>query len=404
MKIDIISREYPPFIYGGAGVHVDELSKALDIMPDIDVNIRCFDGKRDKAGVFGYEPHSDNLEGVFSTLDVDIQIANQIKETDIIHSHTWYANLAGFLASKNLKVPHIITAHSLEPLRPWKAEQLGGGYSISSFAEKISYEFSGGIIAVSNAMRNDILRFYPKVDPDKVFTVLNGIDIDKFKKLNDVEYKTISSQLINRYSIKSNMPTAVFVGRITRQKGLVYLMKALAKVPKDIQIILCAGAPDTPEIMAEVNQLYTNLQSTRGSVILIDDMLPLDELKCVLQMSDVFLCPSIYEPLGIVNLEAMALSLPVVATKTVGIPSVVQNNKTGVLIDIEQKNDGTGKPLYPDKFIDDLASEIIKIFSNMSKAKEFGQAGRVRVENYFTWDKIAEQTIRVYKAVLANNS
>ncbi|MDR2748847.1 MAG: glycogen synthase [Bifidobacteriaceae bacterium] len=399
MKINIITREYPPHIYGGAGVHVFELSKALKKEKNVNIDIRCFEGKRDQDGVFGYEKSSSLLNGVFETLDIDNQIANDIKTTDLVHSHTWYANMAGFLASKNLNVPHIITAHSLEPLRPWKAEQLGGGYAVSSFIEKNAYESANGIIAVSNAMRNDILKVYPNVDPKKVFTVLNGIDINVYKKADKSFYQKTILELKNKYNI-NDAPTAIFVGRITRQKGLVYLMKALEQVPSDIQIILCAGAPDTPEIKKEVDELYESLQKNRGNIVLISDMLPVEKLKCLLQFSDCFLCPSIYEPLGIVNLEAMALSLPVVATKTGGIPEVVQDNVTGLLVDIEQKDDGGGQPIYPDKFINDFSDAIRIMFSNLDNAKLMGEAGRKRVEQHFTWDKIANQTLEVYKAVL----
>jgi starch synthase len=401
MQIDIISKEYPPHIYGGAGVHVFELSKALKAIDGVDINIRCFDGPRDEKDVFGYEKQNPNLSGVFETLDIDNQIASDIKDTDLVHSHTWYANMAGFLASKNLNVPHIITAHSLEPLRPWKAEQLGGGYAISSFIEKNAYEAADGIIAVSNAMRNDILKAYPNVDPKKVYTVLNGIDIDVYKKAEESVYKKTIAELKEKYGI-ADAPTATFVGRITRQKGLVYLMEALEKVPSNIQIILCAGAPDTPEIMQEVDNLYKELLENRGNIVLITDMLPVEKLKCLLQFSDCFLCPSIYEPLGIVNLEAMALDLPVVATRTGGIPEVVQHGETGILVDIEQHDDGTGKPIHPEKFVNDLSNAITQMFSDLDKAKVMGLAGRKRVEENFTWEKIAAQTLEVYKSVLAS--
>ncbi|MDR3152402.1 MAG: glycogen synthase [Bifidobacteriaceae bacterium] len=399
MQIDIITREYPPYVYGGAGVHVTELSKALKKATDINVRIRCFEGPRKDPGVFGYMQQADNLNGVFQAIDIDNQIANEIKQTDLVHSHTWYANLAGFLVSKNLGVPHVATAHSLEPLRPWKAEQLGGGYVISSFIEKTAYQTADAIIAVSQAMKKDILRCYPEIDSSKVFVVLNGIDINKFKQLSIDKYSEIKTDLEKKYKIKPDVPTAVFVGRITRQKGLPYLMKALLKVPKDIQVILCAGAPDTKEIAREVQTLYKDLESKRGNVVMISDMLSLDNLKCVLQMSDVFLCPSIYEPLGIVNLEAMALSLPVVATKTGGIPEVVLDKQTGILVDIEQKAI-TGEPVNPNNFVNDFAEAINKMFSNLSRAKKYGQAGRIRVENSFTWNKIALETKKVYKKVL----
>ncbi|MDR0950467.1 MAG: glycogen synthase [Candidatus Ancillula sp.] len=402
MKVDLLTREYPPKVYGGAGVHVEELSKVLrEDLGENNVEVRCFDGFRDASNVYGYDvpkelqkTQTHNVNPALSTFGVDLQIANDCAGADLVHSHTWYANLAGFLASELYSIPHVITAHSLEPLRPWKAEQLGGGYNLSSFAEKTAYENAAGIIAVSGGMRNDILRCYPNVDPEKVFVVHNGIDLDSFKLTGE------PTDVLDRYGIDTNKPTAVFVGRITRQKGLVYFLQAVQKFSKDIQIVLCAGMPDTKEIEEEVSSAVEKLKETRGNIIWIDEMLPKHELTTVLNSADVFICPSIYEPLGIVNLEAMALKLPVVATATGGIPEVVVDGETGYLVPIEQVQDGTGTPLDPDKFTSDFAAAVDKMFSDLDRAKEMGEAGYKRAQDNFSWKSISKKTIEVYKKVL----
>jgi starch synthase len=402
IKVDLLTREYPPKVYGGAGVHVEELSKVLrEDLGENNVEVRCFDGFRDASNVYGYDvpkelqkTQTHNVNPALSTFGVDLQIANDCAGADLVHSHTWYANLAGFLASELYSIPHVITAHSLEPLRPWKAEQLGGGYNLSSFAEKTAYENAAGIIAVSGGMRNDILRCYPNVDPEKVFVVHNGIDLDSFKLTGE------PTDVLDRYGIDTNKPTAVFVGRITRQKGLVYFLQAVQKFSKDIQIVLCAGMPDTKEIEEEVSSAVEKLKETRGNIIWIDEMLPKHELTTVLNSADVFICPSIYEPLGIVNLEAMALKLPVVATATGGIPEVVVDGETGYLVPIEQVQDGTGTPLDPDKFTSDFAAAVDKMFSDLDRAKEMGEAGYKRAQDNFSWKSISKKTIEVYKKVL----
>jgi starch synthase len=422
VKVDILTREFPPFVYGGAGVHVEELAKVLrQILSKYEVTVRCFDGPRapehggtyavglagedgkpgtnDDPWVFGYDvPRQfQHTNPALATFSVDLQAAGDCIGADIVHSHTWYANLAGFLASKLHDIPHVITAHSLEPLRPWKAEQLGGGYALSSWAEKTAYENAAGIIAVSEGMKADILRCYPEIAPEKVQVVHNGIDLDSFK-ISDKE-----TDVLERYNISQTAPTAIFVGRITRQKGLPYLLKAIAKLPKDIQVILCAGAPDTEEIAAEVDKLVQKLQKERDNVVLISQMLPKHELVAVLNASDVFLCPSIDEPLGIVNLEAMALKLPVVATATGGIPEVVLDGITGKLVEIEQLNDGTGTPLKPEKFVNDFADAIWYMFEDLDRAKKMGEEGYKRAKDYFSWRTIGEKTVKIYKELIKNH-
>lgn len=397
MRVDIISKEYPPHIYGGAGVHVAELTKVL--RKHLQVKVRCFGPARDEAEVFAY-PVPDCLESAHSilqTMGVDLAIAQDVEGADLVHSHTWYANFAGYTAQQLHSVPHIISAHSLEPLRPWKAEQLGGGYQLSSFIEKTAYENADGIIAVSHGMRRDILRSYPQVDPEKVFVVHNGIDITQWKP-------NPKTEVHDRYGIDPNLPTVIFVGRITRQKGLPYLLKALWQLTEGVQVVLCAGAADTPEIAQEVEELINELQAVRPGVFLISEMLPREELTQLLTHASVFVCPSIYEPLGIVNLEAMACGIPVVGTATGGIPEVIEDGKTGWLVPIDQVQDGTGTPKDPQRFIADLASTLNHAVSNLEVAKEFGQAAMVRARDHFSWDSIALSTIEVYRLVIAQSS
>ncbi|MCS4484253.1 glycogen synthase [Gleimia sp. 6138-11-ORH1] len=406
MRVDLLTREYPPFIYGGAGVHVNELARVL--RPLIDVRVHAFDGPRlpgtpgADPGVTGYSELA-GLEGTnpaLKTFGVDLQIAQGVAGADLVHSHTWYANFAGHLAHLLHDVPHVISAHSLEPLRPWKAEQLGGGYRLSSFAEKTAYEGAAGIIAVSNGMRDDILRCYPAVDPEKVHVVHNGIDLSDWARPETETAQAAAQATLGRLGILPDVPTVVFVGRITRQKGLPHLLRALRQIPADAQIVLCAGAPDTPEIMAEVEALVAQLQAERPLVHLITEMLPREELVAVLAAATVFVTPSVYEPLGIVNLEAMAVNLPVVGTATGGIPDVIVDGETGYLVPIEQLNDGTGTPVNPEKFQADLAERITALLENPKLAKQMGAAGRKRVEDHFAWTAIAERTLEVYRHVL----
>ena len=406
MRVDLLTKEYPPFIYGGAGVHVNELAKVL--RPLADVRVHAFGGPREPGtegaddGVTGY-PEIAELDGAnaaLRTFGVDLEMAQGTEGTDLVHSHTWYANLAGHLAGLLHGVPHVISAHSLEPLRPWKAEQLGGGYALSSWAEKTAYEAASGIIAVSNGMREDILRCYPAVDPERVKVVHNGIDLEAWKHPQGQEADAQAAATLTRLGIDPDRPTIVFVGRITRQKGLPHLLRACEQLPADVQVILCAGAPDTPEIKAEVEGLVARLREKRTGVVWIEEMLPRPELIAVLAASDVFVCPSVYEPLGIVNLEAMAVGLPVVGSATGGIPDVIVDGETGLLVPIEQVQDGTGTPIDPARFEADLAERLTTLVTDTEAAKAMGQAARRRVEEHFAWQAIAQRTMDVYNWVL----
>jgi len=392
MRIDLISKEYPPAVYGGAGVHVAELVRVL--RKQIEVKVRCFGEDRDETDTKAYKHgasfNQDNP--AVQTLATDLEMVADIAGADLVHSHTWYANFAGHVAAKLHGIPHLITAHSLEPLRPWKEEQLGGGYALSSWIEKSAYEGATKIIAVSEGMRRDILKAYPQLAPDRVSVVHNGIDLDAFQSAEN-------PALVKALGINPDARSVVFVGRITQQKGLPYLLKAAMELPEDVQVVLCAGAPDTAEIQALVANLVEDLKKVRSNVIWIEKHLTREELIAVLSSATVFACPSIYEPLGIVNLEAMACGIPVVATATGGIPEVVTHGETGLLVQIEQLEDGSGKPLDEAKFVADFAQALNEML-NHPKIRDFGSAGRKRVEDHFSWEAVAQDTIRVYQEAI----
>ncbi|WP_423924078.1 glycogen synthase [Frigoribacterium sp. 2-23] len=393
MRVDVITKEYPPNVYGGAGVHVVELVKAL--RQRIDVRVRAFGEIDAEDGSTGYPDLAELAasNGALKTLGVDVSMAQDVAGADIVHSHTWYANAAGQLAQMLHDVPHVLTAHSLEPLRPWKAEQLGGGYRVSSWIERQAYETADAVIAVSDGMRRDILRSYPGIDESKVSVVYNGIDLDGWQRVDD-------TQVLRDLGIDPDRPTVVFVGRITRQKGLPYLLRAAKLLPADVQLVLCAGAPDTPEIMAEVSGLVRDLQEERTGVVWIERVLPRHELSAVLSAATTFVCPSIYEPLGIVNLEAMACGVPVVGSDTGGIPEVVADGLTGRIVPLEQVQDGTGTPIDPDRFVRDLAATLTEVVSDPGLARLMGRAGRLRAEEEFSWERIADRTLQVYDGLL----
>ncbi len=413
MRIDLLTREYPPNIYGGAGVHVAELTRALRAVPDVHVRVRAFDDQDkpvvDEPDTWGYAVPDTVREAnaALRTLGVGLAMAQDVVSggsspdgaADIVHSHTWYANMGGHLASLLGGVPHVITGHSLEPLRPWKAEQLGGGYRVSSWAERTSYEAAAGIIAVSAGMRTDVLKSYPDVDPGRVHVVHNGIDSDLWQR----DTSEPARERVRAHGIDPDRPSVVFLGRITRQKGLPYALRALRELPQDVQVVLLAGAPDTPEIKAEVEALTEDLRAQRddpATVVWIAQMLPREEVIAILSAATVFLCPSVYEPLGIVNLEAMACGAAVVATATGGIPEVVVDGETGWLVPIDQVQDGTGTPVDPDAFVSDLAAAINEAVSDPDRAARFGEAGRRRAVEEFAWTTVAERTLEVYRSVL----
>lgn len=390
MRVDIVTKEYPPNIYGGAGVHVWELVKQLRLQ--IDVEVHAFGEPVSEAKTHGYNVPEGQLNPTLGTIVADANIASSTSGADLVHSHTWYANFAGFLAKKLHGIPHVITAHSLEPMRPWKREQLGGGYDLSSWIEKTSFEDADSIIAVSHGMRNDILQSYPQLDASKVVVIHNGIDPIKWSPSTD-------DQIISSLGINPASRSVTFVGRITKQKGLRYLLKAAEQLPADIQLVLCAGAADTKELEKEIEDLVFQLRKTRQGVIWIPEHLPQTSLRAVLSATTLFACPSVYEPLGIVNLEAMACEAPVVATATGGIPEVVKHGETGLLVPIEQLTDGSGTPLDEQKFVGDFAAAMNQALA-MKDLKQMGIAGRARALAEFDWKNIANKTVAHYDGVL----
>lgn len=397
MRVDVISREYPPEVYGGAGVHVAELVHAL--RPDLDVVVRAFGMRREEPDVHSYLVPADLAAAnpALATLGVDLQIAQDVAGADLVHSHTWYANGAGHLAKLLHGIPHVVTAHSLEPLRPWKAEQLGGGYRVSSWIEKTAFEAADAVIAVSYGMAMDIVRSYPALDETRVHVVHNGIDLDRWRRIDEPD-------LVRGLGVDPDRPSVVFVGRITRQKGLPYLLAAAKRLPPEVQLVLCAGAPDTPAILEEVQRGVAELQAERSGVVWIDRILSQHELSAVLSAATTFVCPSIYEPLGIVNLEAMACGAAVVGTATGGIPEVVDDGSTGRLVPIAQASDGTGTPLDPEQFVSDLAATLTEVVADPDAARRMGAAGRTRAETEFSWGAIAERTREIYRRVLPGSA
>lgn len=382
LRIGLVTKEWPPHIYGGAGVHALQLTQAL--RKKITVDVHCFGEKRDDATGYALPESLSTLNPALQALTTDIEIAQNLSDVDLVHSHTWYANMAGHFASLLHGVPHIITAHSLEPDRPWKAEQLGGGYRLSSWAEKTAYESADAIIAVSNGMKKDILKAYPELNPEKIHTILNGVDTQKYAPTHD-------QALLDRLGISGRY--AIFVGRITRQKGLAHLLRAWKNVSPDIGLLIAAGSPDEPAIGAEIAGLIHELQATRANVWWQEKMLPQPELKALLSSADLFICPSVYEPLGIVNLEAMACETAVLASRVGGIPEVVLDGVTGELVDYN----GDGGELETA-----LAKKITLMMADPAKLKKYGEAGRKRAVDDFAWEAIADQTESLYRSVIAH--
>ncbi|NEG69182.1 glycogen synthase [Bifidobacterium choloepi] len=412
-RIDFLTREYPPTIYGGAGVHAEELSKAL--AERIDVTVRAFDGPRlavdipqipaeDPAGslrVVGYDVPEDFADDntATKTFAVDLQMADDV-DGDLVHAHTWYTCLAGRLAQQLHDVPLVVTAHSIEPQRPWKRDQLGGGYELSMWAEREAFEHADRIIAVSDVMRRGILEAYPAVDPERVVVIHNGITISDFTTPDDDDP---GWDVFDRHDIDRDMPTVLYVGRMSRQKGLPYLLAALRSVSSGVQVVLCGAAPDAPEAARDVRESIKLLQKERGNVVWIDEVPPTDELNALEHGCDVFVAPSLYEPLAVGVLEAMACGLPVVATQVGSIPEIVVDGETGFVVPIGQRLDGSCEPADADTFVTDLATAINRMVENPARAEAMGIAGYQRARDHFSWERIADQTIQVYEEVIAEH-
>ncbi|HEX8093815.1 glycogen synthase [Jatrophihabitans sp.] len=389
MRAALISREYPPEVYGGAGVHIEFLARELRKL--IDVEVHCFGADRDEPGVHAYRtpPGLAGANPALATLGVDLEMTAGLMSggrsvADVVHSHTWYANLAGYLASMMYDIPHVVTAHSLEPLRPWKAEQLGGGYRISSWAERSAYEAAAAVVAVSTGMRADILTAYPALAESRVHVIPNGIDTELYSPVS-------GRDVLQRYGLDPSRPIALFVGRITRQKGVAHLVAAAADFVPGVQVALCAGAPDTPELAAEISTAFQRLQAGREGVVWIQEMLPRDELLQLLTAADLFLCPSIYEPQGIVNLEAMACETAVVASRVGGIPDVVVEGETGLLVDYDAAR--------PEQFEAAFAAAVNSVIGDPDRLRAMGLAGRERAVTEYGWDAIAARTVQLYESL-----
>ncbi|PTM93810.1 glycogen synthase [Streptomyces sp. VMFN-G11Ma] len=380
MRVGLLTREYPPDVYGGAGVHVEFLARELSSLVDLEVHSW---GEGRGVGVVRHRPWAalDTANDALRTFSVDLAMAAGLEGCELVHSHTWYANLAGHLGKLLHGVPHVMTAHSLEPLRPWKAEQLGGGYALSGWAERTAVEAADAVIAVSGAMREDILGCYPALDPARVHVVHNGIDTTLYRPDHGTD-------VLHRIGIDTERPYVLFVGRITRQKGVPHLLRAVRGIDPATQVVLCAGAPDTPEIDREFRELYEELSRVREGVHWIPQMLPRPEVIQLLTHAAVFVCPSVYEPLGIVNLEAMACGTPVVASRVGGIPEVVDDGRTGLLVEMD------------DAFEASLARALDTVIGDPETARRMGEAGRERAVEEFGWDAVARRTVGVYEKIL----
>ncbi|HTH87526.1 glycogen synthase [Mycobacterium sp.] len=385
MRVAMMTREYPPEVYGGAGVHVTELVAQLRHLCEVDVH--CMGATRPGVSVAQPDPALKGANAALSTLSADLNMVNGASNATVVHSHTWYTGLAGHLAALLYGIPHVLTAHSLEPMRPWKAEQLGGGYRVSSWVEKIAVDAADAVIAVSSGMRDDVLKTYPALDPNRVHVVRNGIDTDVWYAVEGRQDDSVLEEL----GVDLKRPIVAFVGRITRQKGVAHLIAAAHHFAPDIQLVLCAGAPDTPEIAAEVTSAVQELARVRSGVFWVREMLPIGKIREILSAATVFVCPSVYEPLGIVNLEAMACATAVVASDVGGIPEVVADRQTGLLVHYEASD--------PESFERRLADAVNSLVADPGKARQYGRAGRQRCIQEFSWAHIAEQTLEIYRKV-----
>lgn len=401
ISVALLTREYPPDVYGGAGVHVEYLARELARL--VEVTVHCWGAPRPAADpgeprVVAHEPWAA-VDGpapylaALRAVSIDLMMAAGTGGTSIVHSHTWYASLGGHLSKLIHGIPHVATVHSLEPLRPWKEEQLGGGYRVSSFCERTGLEGADAVIAVSAAMRDDILAAYPAISPERITVIGNGIDTGEF-------HPDHGTDVLAARGIDPDVPSVVFVGRITRQKGLRYLVDAAADFQLPVQLVLCAGSPDTPELHDEIAARIDRLRAAGRQVLWIEETLPRPELIQIVSNASVFVCPSVYEPLGIVNLEAMACETAVVATRTGGIPEVVEDGVTGLLVPLELAGDGSGEPADPVRFSREIAERVNALLADPSRAEQLGKAGRVRVVERFGWAAIAERVVALYRAVL----
>ncbi len=400
LEIALLTREYPPEVYGGAGVHVGYLARELAHV--VELTVHCFGADRVQQpgqptapahpswdALAGGAPHTDALR----TMSVDLAMAAAVEGAQLVHSHTWYAQFGGHLAKLLYGIPHVVTVHSLEPLRPWKAEQLGGGYQLSSFCERTAIEHADAVIAVSEEMRRDVLACYPALDPERAHVIYNGIDTAEYRPDRGTD-------VLERYGIDPARRSVVFVGRITRQKGVAHLLEAALDLAPGVQLVLCAGAPDTPEIAREVTERVEHVRRERGDVVWIDKMITKPEVIQLLSHATLFVCPSIYEPLGIVNLEAMACEAAVVATATGGIPEVVADGVTGLLVPFEPSADGSREPREPQRFARDHADRMNALLADPKRAEQMGRAGRERAVERFGWPAIAEQTVELYRSLV----
>src|SRR3954453_2090467 len=386
MHIGIVTREWPPDVYGGAGVHVEHLVEAMRSLPaGPEIDVHCFGDPRPDAVGHPVPANLQNANGALQAVGVDVEIAAALAGTDLVHSHTWYANAAGLLASLVHGVPHVVTAHSLEPRRPWKADQLGGGSRLSSWVERTAYLAADAVIAVSHGMRTDVLDAYPELDPSRVHVVGNGVDAEAYRPVDDPD-------TVRALGVDPDRPYALFVGRITRQKGVPHLLAAAEQLPADAGLVLCAGAADTPAERQQVADAVAALQARRTGVVWIEAMLPREQLVPLITGATVFVCPSVYEPLGIVNLEAAACATAVVASDVGGIPEVVDDGRTGLLVHYEAD--------APAAFEAGLAAAMTELLTHPDRAAAMGAAGRERVLAEFGWPAIAQETVGLYTAVV----
>jgi len=386
--VALLTREYPPDVYGGAGVHVEYLARELRLR--LRLTVHCWGEPRLEPGVVAHKAWGDLAEpmpeaAALQALSIDLRMVARCKGAQLVHSHTWYANLAGHMAKLTWGVPHVATTHSLEPLRPWKAEQLGGGYQLSCFCERTALLSADAVIAVSDGMRRDVLACYPAIDPSRIHVIHNGIDPNAYRP-------DPSPETLRRYGVDLSRPYAIFVGRVTRQKGLYHLLKAALLMPPRYQLVVCAGSPDTPEIAAEVTALARRVSKARGGVVWIQGIIPRPDLVHLLTGARVFVCPSVYEPFGLVNLEAMACETAVVASRVGGIPEIVVDGVTGYLVDLTQDD--------LDMFAEALAVSITQLLDDAELAVRMGVAGRRRVLDQFTWPAIADRTVGLYRSLM----